>query len=213
LLNVSCLFYNMKLFSSKSRDYLWFVWWLSIILIVTLTMAACKLPSPEKKNVHRVKHNYIVLLDLSDRLIVQQNQPERDKQIIKSLYGLFEEKVRKDLYIKSRDEIKVVIAPQTGSGIKRDEFEDRLYINMQSLNNVTRKAQEEQQEKSLTPTWTHSISMPFSVIILPTIMEAISGNTFTKTSRMIIREIALQRISSLFSQTGTQLLHIRINCG
>ncbi len=137
----------MKLLSSRYRDYWWLMWWLSITLIIILTMAACKLPSPEKKNVHRIKHNYIVLLDLSDRLIVQQNQPERDKQIVKSLYGLFEEKVRKDLYIKSRDEIKVVIAPQVGSGIKRDVFEDRLYINMQSLNNVARKAQEDQRKK------------------------------------------------------------------
>src|SRR5258708_24076892 len=108
-------------------------------------LVSVKLPSPKKKNVPSMKQNYIVLLDLSDRLIVQQNQPERDKQIIKSLYGLFEEKVRKDLYIKSRDEIKVVIAPQAGSRVKRDVFEDRLYINMQNLNNVARKAQEDQR--------------------------------------------------------------------
>src|ERR1043166_6876682 len=122
----------MKLLNDRHRNYLWLMWWASIVLIVTLTMAACKLPSPEKKNVQRIKYNFIVLLDLSDRLIVQQNQPERDKEIIKSLYGLFEKKVRKDLYIKSRDELKVVIAPQIGSSVKRDVFEDRLYINMQS---------------------------------------------------------------------------------
>ncbi|MBI3482558.1 MAG: caspase family protein [Bacteroidetes bacterium] len=125
------------------RHFQWSVCW----LLLCLVFAACKLPSPEKKKVPRIKHNYIVLLDLSDRLIVQQNQPERDKEIIKSLYGLFEEKVRKDLYIKSRDEIKVVIAPQVGSGVKRDVFEDRLYINMQNLNNVARKAQEDQRRK------------------------------------------------------------------
>src|SRR6266850_1789539 len=120
--------------------------WQSVgLLMMVLALGSCKLPSPEKKNVPRIKHNFIVLLDLSDRLIVQQNQPERDKQIIKSLYGLFEEKVRKDLYIKSRDEIKVVIAPQAGSRVKRDVFEDRLYINMQNLNNVARKAQEDQR--------------------------------------------------------------------
>ena len=123
------------------------LWRLVCLLVMILVLGSCKLPSPEKKNIPRIKHNYIVLLDLSDRLIVQQNQPERDKQIIKSLYGLFEEKVRQDLYIKSRDEIKVVIAPQVGSGVKRDVFEDRLYINMQSLNNVARKAQEDQRRK------------------------------------------------------------------
>ncbi len=93
----------------------------------------------------RVKHNYIILVDLSDRLIVQENQPERDKQIIRNLYSLFEEKVRRDLYIKSRDEIKVVIAPQLGSGLRREVFEDRLYVNMENINHVYRKVQEEQR--------------------------------------------------------------------
>jgi hypothetical protein len=113
---------------------------------VLLMAGACNLPSPEKKKSEmRVKHNYIILLDLSDRLIVQENQPERDKQIIKNLYSLFEEKVRKDLYIKSRDEVKVVIAPQMGAGLKRDVFEDRLYVNMKSIKNVFRKVQEEER--------------------------------------------------------------------
>jgi hypothetical protein len=137
----------MRLLSERQRDYGWYLWWLSIFLLTLLSLAACKLPSPPKKQITRIKHNYIVLLDLSDRLIVQRNQPERDKEIIKSLYTLFEEKVRKDLYIKSRDEIKVVIAPQVGSGMKRDEFEDRLYINMKGLNNVVRKSQEEERRE------------------------------------------------------------------
>ncbi len=141
----------MRLLSERQRDYGWYLWWLSIFMITVISLASCKLPSPPKKQVTRIKHNYIVLVDLSDRLIVQNDQPERDKEIIKSLYNLFEEKVKKDLYIKSRDEIKVVIAPQVGSGVKRDEFEDRLYINMKGLNNVVRKAQEdERREKFYT---------------------------------------------------------------
>src|SRR5260221_2615095 len=111
--------------------------WQSVgLLMMVFALGSCKLPSPEKKNVPRIKHNFIVLLDLSDRLIVQQNQPERDKQIIKSLYGLFEEKVRKDLYIRSRDEIKVVIAPQIGSGVNSDVIEARFSIHMHILSNV-----------------------------------------------------------------------------
>lgn len=116
-------------------------------MIALLAMTACKMPPPEKKSGPRIKHNFIVLLDLSDRLIVQQNQPDRDKQIIKNLYSIFEENVKKNLYIKSRDEIRVVIAPQLSSGVKRDEFEDRLYVNMANLNNVVRKAQEDQRRK------------------------------------------------------------------
>jgi len=99
-------------------------------------------PPEKKKNVLREKHNYIVLLDLSDRLIIQQNQPERDKQIVQQLYDLFEAKVKKDMYIKSRDEIKVVIAPQLGSGLRREVFEDRLYVNMDNIKNIFRKKKE-----------------------------------------------------------------------
>lgn len=112
---------------------------ISLILI-----SACK-PPDRKKKVLREKHNYIVLLDLSDRLIVQQNQSDRDKQIIEQLYDLFESKVRKDLYIKSRDEIKVVIAPQLGSRLRREVFEDQLYINMENIKNIYRKRKEEER--------------------------------------------------------------------
>ena len=38
-----------------------------------LGIVSCKTPPPEK-NVIKEKHNYIILLDLSDRIIVQENQ-------------------------------------------------------------------------------------------------------------------------------------------
>ena len=73
---------------------------LLVALLIALLLFGCSLPKPnQKKKKQPVKNNYIVLLDLSDRLIVQDNQPERDKQIIKNLYSLFEEKVKKELYI------------------------------------------------------------------------------------------------------------------
>jgi hypothetical protein len=115
-------------------------------LVLTFSLGACTLPKPEKKEqAPRVRHNYIVLLDLSDRLIVQDNQAARDKELIKNLYTLFEERVRKDLYIKSGDEIKVVMAPQRGAGLKRDVFEDRLYVNMNNIKKVYRKLQEDER--------------------------------------------------------------------
>lgn len=118
-------------------------------LAVAALVTSCKMPAPEKKaEVSRVKHNYIVLLDLSDRLIVQDNQPARDKELIGNLYQLFEEKVRRELYIKSGDEIKVVIAPQRGASLRRDIFEDRLYVNMNNVQKVYRKTKEEERRAS-----------------------------------------------------------------
>jgi len=119
---------------------------LYIVSIFILLLAGCKFPSPEKKKKDvRVKHNYIILLDLSDRLIVQDQQPQRDKEIIKHLYSLFEEKVKKEMYLKSRDEIRVVIAPQVGAGLNRNSFEDRLYVNMSTMDPISRKAKEEKR--------------------------------------------------------------------
>lgn len=108
-----------------------------------LFLIGCTMPSPKanKKKI-AIKHNYIVLLDLSDRVIIQENQPERDKEIIKELYSLYEERVKKNLYIKARDEIKVVIAPQKGSQLKTEVFEDELYINMDNIKNIYRKPKE-----------------------------------------------------------------------
>ncbi|MBN2349786.1 MAG: hypothetical protein JXJ22_13145 [Bacteroidales bacterium] len=117
-----------------------------ILLISTfIFIGSCKPPPPPDKKVVHEKHNYIILLDLSDRIIVQDNQPERDKEIIRHLYGLFENKVKKDLYIKSRDEIKVVIAPQKGSELPTYIFEDRMYVNINNINNVFRRKQEEKR--------------------------------------------------------------------
>jgi len=122
---------------------------LIIAVAWVVIVAACKIPGPEKKEqAPRIKHNFIVLLDLSDRLIVQENQPDRDKELIRDLYSLFEEKVRRDLYIKSCDEIKVVMAPQLGTGLRRDVFEDRLYVNMNSIKKVYRRAKEEERREN-----------------------------------------------------------------
>lgn len=122
---------------------------LALLSAVILIVSSCKLPSPDKKEKKpQIKHNYIVLLDLSDRLIVQDGQPARDKQIIGELYTLFEKEVRQAMYVKSKDEIKVVIAPQRGSRLNTDEYEDRLYVNMENIKPVFRRPQEEARRKA-----------------------------------------------------------------
>jgi len=118
------------------------------IAIILLIFAISCAPPPKKENNIRVKHNYIILVDLSDRLIIQENQPERDIEIIKHIYGLFEERVKNNLYIKSRDEIKVVIAPQLGSNLKTEKFEDELYTNIESIKNVFRKKTEQERKEN-----------------------------------------------------------------
>jgi hypothetical protein len=114
---------------------------LSLLLLI---ITACQAPAPKEKSLS-VKHNYIILLDLSDRLIVQPEQPARDKEIVKAIYQLFENQVKKDLYIKSRNEIQVVIAPQKGSGLRTDVYENKLYVNMENIKNVMRRPKESER--------------------------------------------------------------------
>jgi len=119
------------------------------MIVSLLFQLGCNIPKPESKSKKvTVKHNYIVLLDLSDRLIVQENQPDRDKEIIKELYKLYETRVKKNLYIKSRDEIRVVMAPQRGSQLKREVFEDRLYVNMDKIKNIYRQPKEKERREA-----------------------------------------------------------------
>lgn len=117
----------------------------SLFILCISVLVACQPPAPKEKKLS-VKHNYIILVDLSDRIIVQPGQPARDKEIIRSIYRLFEQKVKKELYIKSRDEIKVVIAPQKGSGLQTDIFEEKLYVNMENVQNIFRRPKEEERK-------------------------------------------------------------------
>jgi hypothetical protein len=111
-------------------------------------LLSCNVPRPKEERQTRIKNNFIVLLDLSDRIIVQPNQPERDKEIIQHIYGIFEQNVKENLYIKSRDEIKVVIAPQKGARLQTEEIEDRLYVNMDNISIVYRKSKEDERREN-----------------------------------------------------------------
>ncbi|MEA3477765.1 MAG: hypothetical protein U9R60_06265 [Bacteroidota bacterium] len=115
------------------------------VFMALMLLASCMPPQEEKELPTPVKHNYIILLDLSDRLIVQDNQPERDKELIKQIYTLFEERVRNQLYLRSRDEIRVVIAHQRGADLRNEVYEDSLYTNMENIPGVLRRKTEEKR--------------------------------------------------------------------
>ena len=117
----------------------------SPVFIALMLLASCIPPQEEKEIPMAVKHNYIILLDLSDRLIVQDNQPERDKELIKQIYTLFEAQVRSKLYLRSRDEIKVVIAHQRGADLRNEVYEDSLYVNIENIPGVLRRKTEDKR--------------------------------------------------------------------
>lgn len=109
-------------------------------LLLLLFIVSCK-PEPKpskKKNIH----NYVVVLDLSDRIIKESDQVLRDIDMINKIYSLFENRVKKNIYIQSKDQIKVVIAPQNGGNIDVNKYENLLYINMNKIPIKIRKKEE-----------------------------------------------------------------------
>lgn len=110
--------------------------------MLVVLLSACQPPAQQKKEPAQ-KHNYIILLDLSDRLVVQENQPDRDKDIIRHIFSQFEAKVRSEFYIGSNDELSVVLAPQSFPKINRESYEERLRVNIGSITDLEKRRGEE----------------------------------------------------------------------
>lgn len=96
------------------------VWAIAIIfslVIGGLSYLFFQTSAPEKTNtqMHRPTHyNFCVLLDLSDRIdkVKAPNQADRDKEIIKTIFSVFVDQVKKKLYINSKDILQIAVAPQ-----------------------------------------------------------------------------------------------------
>ena len=76
--------------------------------------------------------NYVVLLDLSDR-ILRKHQKEYDLEIINTVFDKFEKKVRSKLFLKSEDSFSIRIIPQNGSPVDSYEYGKLLSLNMQTI--------------------------------------------------------------------------------
>jgi hypothetical protein len=103
-----------------------------IALFIALFIISCEIPSDEG-NIS--KNNILIVLDLSDRLskqIDQEPQVNRDKEIIQYIYKMFDAKVRDAAFVGSRDEIKVVLAPQKDSPNGVADL-NNLRVNMEKI--------------------------------------------------------------------------------
>lgn len=80
------------------------------------------------------RHNYIILLDLSDR-ILQKGQIERDTSIISGIYDSFLKKLKDELYFTNKDQFKVLIANQEAQFPTNAifEIEDNLNVDMEEV--------------------------------------------------------------------------------
>ena len=90
--------------------------------------------SDNGKNNKQITHsNFILLLDLSDRLQKNKEQSEKDKVIINGVFDLFEKEVNKKLSIRSKDMIRVIIAPQPEINYNTFKLSENLEVNMESI--------------------------------------------------------------------------------
>lgn len=76
--------------------------------------------------------NYVILLDLSDRITVK-GQIEQDKAVIKAIYDKFYTEVKKDMFINSNASFKIVIAPQSFVPYDKNQFEAELIIDLANV--------------------------------------------------------------------------------
>lgn len=75
--------------------------------------------------------NYVVLLDLSDRLLAP-DQARRDAALIQAVFTRFEQGVRAQFIINAHDRFRVVIAPQRGIRYQTEPYMDALYLDLNS---------------------------------------------------------------------------------
>lgn len=101
------------------------------VCLAILIFSSCGCRQSEQTAITK-KHNYVVLLDLSDRLL-NSGQAEKDSAIIMAAFAEFEKTARSPLILTSKDRFVVRIIPQKGSGLRKDYFENKLNIDLSTL--------------------------------------------------------------------------------
>lgn len=103
------------------------------IILTSLLIASCSgCSDTPQANLPTLK-NYVILLDLSDRLL-QPNQVANDKAIVKTVFEAFQHTVRtKNMIVNSKDKFRIVIAPQKGITYDPTFFMSELFIDMEQI--------------------------------------------------------------------------------
>ncbi len=105
---------------------------ISLIAIV-ISLAACS-SNAETRRTNLSNDNYVVVLDLSDRIIGKQGQVNIDTNAIRAVFERFEKSVQKNIVVKSKDKFCIRIIPQKQSSLPGNSFENNLSIDMGKYN-------------------------------------------------------------------------------
>jgi hypothetical protein len=100
------------------------------IAAVILGLQSCSSSATESSTQESQK-NFVVVLDLSDRIIQKQDQINIDTSVISAVFEEFQKSVRiNHLVVKSTDKFSIRIIPQKGSKLPLDFFENSMSIDM-----------------------------------------------------------------------------------
>jgi hypothetical protein len=118
-----------------------------ILLICTLLVGCSEFQQA-------VKDNYIVLLDLSDRVLANnQQQVAKDLTVINSIYALFksrlDEKDPTHLYYRATDKIKLLVAPQQSTPVAVYDMVGSLRTELATETPEKKATQVEETQKRL----------------------------------------------------------------
>jgi hypothetical protein len=109
---------------------------LSAVFLNSCGLNSCGRKSEKgEKDENADKHNFIILLDLSDRIILGTDQINTDKRIINSVWKQFRD-ISKSNYLKSRDKFQIVVAHQDSSTLSLNQklaFQDSMTLDLSEV--------------------------------------------------------------------------------
>lgn len=102
---------------------------LSLFTVVCILFSSCV---KKKEVITKIPINYIVVLDLSDRILVP-GQLIKDFHLIEQYFTAFEKKARQNLVLNSKDRFSVKIIPQNSSPLNVEHYEDLLQVHLDEI--------------------------------------------------------------------------------
>jgi len=103
------------------------------LIAFSIILYSCNSQANETSEIKK-SNNYIVVIDLSDRIIQRQDQVDIDTIAIRALFEKFEKSVQQNLTVKSSDKFSLRIIPQSKSSLPVSFFENNLSIDMGKFN-------------------------------------------------------------------------------
>ena len=103
-----------------------------VTTVVFYNNSSSRVSAPKEIAESKKPEQFIVLLDLSDR-ITRPGQIETDKQLIIKTFEVFSSRVLNQLCINSKDKFQICIAPQKSALLDKDVESEKLTLDMAVL--------------------------------------------------------------------------------